>query len=100
MDKKFTRKFTEEQRVGYVKEVLETGSNILIAKKYDLHPHLLSKWVNNYRRYQQTLKPKVVEEKETIPNYKKEYSKLKKEVADKDLEIQILRDLLKKKNLL
>lgn len=100
MEKKFIRKFTEEQRVAYVQEVLESGSNILIAKKYDINPVQLSFWVNNYRRYQQTLKPKVVVDKETIPNYKKEYNKLKKEVADKDLEIQILRDLLKKKNLL
>lgn len=100
MKKKFIRKFTEEQKVEFVKEVLESGSNILVAKKYDLHPQLLSRWVNNYRRYQQTLEPKVPVDKEAIPNYKKEYSKLKKEIADKDLEIQILRDLLKKKNLL
>lgn len=100
MEEKFIRKYTEEQRVEFVKEVLESGSNILIAKKYDLNPNLLSRWVNNYRRYHQTIKPKDKVDKETIPNYKKEYNKLKKEVEDKDLEIKILRDLLKKKNLL
>ena len=31
----FKRRFTEEQRVKYVNEVLESGSNVLIAKKYD-----------------------------------------------------------------
>jgi transposase-like protein len=97
MGEKFIRKFTEEEKFEFVKEVLSSGSNILIAKKYDLNPGLLSKWVNNYRRYQQTLKPKVAIEKEIIPNYKKEYAKMKKELVDKDLEIQVLRDLLKKK---
>ena len=32
----FKRRFTEEQRVKYVNEVLESGSNVLIAKKYDI----------------------------------------------------------------
>lgn len=100
MTKKFIRKYTEEQRLSYVNEVLECGSNILIAKKYDINAVLLSKWVTTYRRYGQTIAPKEPVEKEIIPNYKKEYKKLKKELDEKDLEIQILRDLLKKKNLL
>lgn len=97
MEKRFVRKYTEEQKVGYVNEVLESGSTILIARKYDLNESLLSQWVNNYRRYKQTIKPKVVVEQEVIPNYKKEYKKLKKELEAKDLELEILRDLLKKK---
>ncbi|SFB40598.1 transposase, partial [Clostridium frigidicarnis] len=76
MEKKiFTRKFSEDQRVSFVKEVLESGSNILIAKRYDLNPQLLSRWVNNYRRYSQTLEPKEPKNNEIIPNYKKEYKK-------------------------
>ena len=98
MEKKFIRKFTEEERVGYVMEVLETGSNVLIAKKYDINPKQLSNWVNNYRRYKQTLKPKVVVDQKPIPNYKKEYTKMKEQLEEKDLEIAILRDLLKKNN--
>lgn len=94
---RFIRKFVEEERVRFVNEVLQSGSNILIAKKYDLHPCLLSKWVTNYRRYGMTLAPKEPVNKQIIPNYKKEYDKLKKELEEKDLEIQILRDLLKKK---
>lgn len=96
---KFTRSYTEEQRLSYVTEVLQTGSNILIAKKYDIHPSLLSKWVTTYRRYGVTLAPKKPVEKEIIPNYKKEYDKMKKELEEKELEINILRDLIKKKSL-
>ncbi|WBW98505.1 transposase [Oceanirhabdus sp. W0125-5] len=96
MGQRFVRKFTEEQRMKYVMEVLESGSNISVAKAYDINPKQLSNWVNNYRRYNQTLKPKVVVEQESIPNYKKEYKKMKEMLEEKDLEIAILRDLLKK----
>lgn len=95
---KFIRKFTEEDRVKFVTEALQSGSNILIAKKYEIHPGQLSKWISNYRRYGVTLAPKEPVEKDVIPNYKKEYSKLKKELEEKELEIKILRDLIKKKN--
>lgn len=94
---RFIRKFVEEERIAFVNEVLQSGSNILIAKKYDINPCLLSKWVTNYRRYGMTLAPKEPVKKEIIPNYKKEYNKLKKELEEKDLEIKILRDLIKKK---
>lgn len=94
---RFKRTFTEEERVSYVKEVLECGSNILVAKKYDINQVQLSTWVNNYRRYSQTLMPKEPQEGEIIPNYKKEYKKVVDQLKEKDLEIAILRDLLKKK---
>ena len=94
----FKRKFSEEQRVAYVKEVLESGSNSLIAKKYDINPVQLSTWVNNYRRYSQTIKPKNPKEGEILPNYKKEYHKFKDENEELKLKIAILEDLLKKNN--
>lgn len=97
---RFIRNFTEEERVAFVNEVLQSGSNILVAKKYDIHPGLLSRWVNNYRRYGTTIAPKKPVEKEIVPNYKKEYNKLKKQLEEKELENNILRDLLKKKNLI
>lgn len=93
---RFTRNFSEEERVNFVNEALQAGSNILIAKKYDLNPSLLSRWVNNYRRYGKTIAPKEPVEKEIVPNYKKAYEKLRKDLDEKELEIQILRDLLKK----
>ena len=43
--------------------------------------------------------PKEPKIKEVIPNYKKEYEKMKKDIADKDLEIQVLRELLEKKRI-
>lgn len=93
---KFKRRFTEEQRAKFVNEALESGSNILIAQKYNLHPGLLSRWVSNFRRYGQTLEPKEPIATKIIPNYKKEYKKYKKKNEELEVEVQILRDLLKK----
>jgi transposase-like protein len=94
--KKFRRTFTEEQRVAYVNEVLSTGSNVLIAKKYDISQVQLSNWVCNYRRYKQTLPPAEPKESEVIPNYKKLCKELEKEKADLELELLILKEILKK----
>lgn len=93
---RFKRRFTEEQRVAYVNEVLESGSNVLIAKKYDINQVQLSYWVNNYRRYRQTLPPKEPKEQKAIPNYKKEYKKAQEKIKEQELKIAILEDLLKK----
>ena len=79
----FKRRFTEEQRVKYVNEVLESGSNVLIAKKYDINQVQLSSWVNNYRRFGQTLK---------------QYEKAQYKIKEQELKIAILEDLLKKNN--
>ena len=92
----FKRRFTEEQRVKYVNEVLESGSNVLIAKKYDINQVQLSSWVNNYRRFGQTLKPKEPKDQKIIPNYKKEYEKAQDKIKEQELKIAILEDLLKK----
>lgn len=95
----FRRTFTEEERVKMVMEALEYGSNCLVAKKYKLNINVLSRWLNNYRRYGETLMPKEPKVKKVIPNYKKEYEKLKKKIADKDLEIEVLRELIEKKKI-
>lgn len=100
MSVRFINKFTEEERVMMVKESLECGSNVYVAAKYDINPVLLSNWKGNYRRYNQTLKPKEPREpnaKDVVINYKREYERLKEESKEKDLEIAVLRDLLKKK---
>ncbi|SFU64857.1 Transposase [Clostridium sp. DSM 8431] len=94
---KFTRKFTEEERVKIVEEVLACGSNALIAAKYDINQVQISYWKCNYRRYGQTLKPKEAKALDKpIPDYKAEYKALLKEKQELELEVAILRDMLKK----
>lgn len=94
---RFINKFTEEQRVEIVEESLATGSNSLVAAKYNIHSGLISNWKGNYRRYGKTIKPKEAKLlDEIIPDYKKENKSLKKENDDLKLKVAILEDLLKK----
>lgn len=101
MKTNFKRNFTEDYRVKVVKEVLETGESGLVARRYDLHPNLVSRWVSNFRKYgQTTVSPNTSKtdkdpEKQILEN---ENQNLKKLLGEKELEIKILRDLLKKTN--
>lgn len=100
MSEGFIRKFTEEERVAIVEETLQYGSVSLVAAKHGLNPGLISNWKSNYVRYKQTLKPKEdkKESKENLPiDYKRKAKKLEEEIKEKELEIAMLRDLLKKK---
>lgn len=97
---RFIRKFTEEERVKIVEEVLECGSNSLIAAKYDINPVQICNWKSCYRKYGKTLKPKAAKLlDEPIPDYKKQCALLTKEKQSLELENAILKDMLKKKGL-
>jgi transposase-like protein len=95
------RTFTEDYRVKVVKEALETGETGLVARRYDLHPNLVSRWIGNFKKYGKTTvynntsKTDKDPEKQILQN---ENENLKKLLGEKELEIQILRDLLKKTN--
>lgn len=94
------RQFNEEFRVQVVKDVLETGETGLVARHYSLHPVLGSRWVNNFKKYGKTTvsKPKEPKSDSNLSALANENEKLKKLLGEKELEIQILRDLFKKTN--
>lgn len=93
------RQYTEEERVKMVEEALQFGSNSLIAAKYNINPVLLCKWKSCYRKYGQTLEPKKPKEVNSsiMPDYKKQCAVLTKEKKELELEVAVLRDMLKKK---
>lgn len=96
------KQLTEEFRVKVVKEALETGEQGIVARRHDIHPVTLSRWINNYKKYGKTTVSKQTS-KTTNKDVKsqileKENEQLKKLLGEKELEIQILRDLLKKTN--
>jgi transposase len=94
----FIRKYTEEERVRIVEEALQYGSNSLIAAKYNINPVLLCRWKSCYRKYGQTLEPQKPKELEILmPDYKKQCALLTKEKKELELEVAVLRDMLKKK---
>jgi len=87
-----------------VKETIETGNASIVARRHDVAPSLVARWVRCYNRngtfYHQKEAPGT-NGAGTIHDYKRmvqENERLKKLLGEKDLEIAILRDLLKKTN--
>lgn len=77
--------FTQEFRESLVKEAIETGNVAAVARKHGINDQRLHYWVKKFHN-----KDKLGE--------RSELKKLRKELEDKDLEIAILKELLKKTN--
>lgn len=98
------RRHSMETKLKVVKEVLETGNASLVARRYDLSSSMVSKWVRKYKQYGDTAfnesskrNGELIEY--TNKNHRKlenENERLKKILGEKELEVAILRDLLKK----
>jgi transposase len=91
-------KHSKDFKLQVVKEATETGNNSLVARRHELNPNMVSRWIREYKdgKYGEvdvTVLPDL-DSKELS----KENEKLKIILGEKDLEIAILRDLIKKKN--
>lgn len=105
------RKFSTEFKEQVVRECLETGNISIVARRHDLRPNLVSKWVRQHRQNSGVPTPtrsKGVPTHVTSTEYRQvvaeraelasENEQLKKVLGEQALEIAILRDLLKKAN--
>ena len=87
-----------------MKETMETGNAPVVARRHEVAPSLVARWAKRYKRYGTFYPQKGVPGTNgtgTPPDYKRmaqENEQLKKLLGEKDLEIDILRDLLKKTN--
>ncbi|MGB9846810.1 MAG: transposase [Desulfotomaculales bacterium] len=98
------KQYSPEMKMQIVKEALETGNASIVARRHDIASSLVARWVRYYKQYgtfcPQKEKPQT-NGAGTPHDYKKvaqENEQLKKLLGEKDLEIAILRDLLKKTN--
>jgi len=100
------KKYSPEFKLKVVKEAIETGNNSLVARNHQLGSSMVSRWVRQYKavgesnflagktsNQQWNNKPFTEKEKKELAQ---ENDRLKKLLGEKDLEIEILRDLLKK----
>lgn len=92
-------KHSKEFKVQVSKEAIETGNAALVARRYELSPNMVNRWVKEYKegKYDDGdfgVEPAPLETKKLA----QENDQLKKLLGEKDLEIAILRDLIKKKN--
>jgi transposase-like protein len=97
-----TNKVFEEVRIKVAKEALSGIKIGALARMYEVNPETIRKWVREYRdqigydeipsideQFQELKRLQEVEEK---------FEKAVKVLGEKELEIEILRELLKKKN--
>lgn len=97
------RYHSTEKKLRVVKESQETGNTSLVARRYELSPSMVNRWVREYRKYgEAAFNGKSRGKNQAIPGSSEnkklveENEKLKKILGEKDLEVAILRDLVKK----
>jgi len=92
------KRYPEEFKRQIIKEVEETGNATLVARRQTKVPGTVTRWVRESKKenglilsynYSNNINAKSLEE---------ENEQLKKLLGEKDLEIAILKDLLKKTN--
>lgn len=96
-------RYTLEFKQAIVKEVQEVGNAAQVARRYELRSDLVYRWVkqSKHQDFQQT-RPEAKKVAVFVPTVdefraiEEENDKLKRILGEKDLEIEILRDLEKK----
>ncbi len=104
------RKFTTQIKQQVVQECIETGSPSVVARKHELNPNVVRRWVRQFKQNGGTVPNKQKGNKGYVTNEEHQHlaseraelasenEKLKKVLREQALENSILRDLLKKIN--
>lgn len=98
------RKFTPDLKIRVVNEALETGNTSAVARRHEIHASVLNRWVRDYKESGPDAfsTDKSIDGKGAVPSLQeygrieRENTQLKKLLGEKDLEIAILKELLKK----
>ncbi|HAE62432.1 MAG TPA: IS3 family transposase [Eubacteriaceae bacterium] len=93
------KKYSDEFKQQIVKEAIETGNMSLVARQHEIAKSMVAKWVKQYKNppVQKNNKKKAIDNS-YYKELETENDKLKKLLGEKDLEIAILKDLLKNTN--
>ena len=99
------RRHSTETKLRIVKEVLETGNGSIVARRHGLSASMVNRWVRQYQQYGEAAFKGASKSNGQVVGNDKDYRKLEEEnehlkkiLGEKDLEVAILRDLLKKQN--
>ncbi len=101
------RKYSDSFKEKAANEAIEVGNRAAVARKYGISSSVISKWIKglNIETPMDKMTNKAVgnRKEELLTDFKDidkiegQNLKLKKLIGDKELEIEILRDLLKKR---
>lgn len=96
------KRLTDETRLKVVKEALAGVKVGALSRMYDIHPETIRGWIRDHR---DSIVPEDipmtnehVQELQRLQDVEQRYEKAVKVLGEKELEIEILRELLKKKN--
>ena len=95
------RRFTREQKIKIGREAIESGNASLVGRRYQIHGTVVARWARALQqggeasfhepRAMNTLRPDAEARMLAVEN-----ERLKKLLGEKDLEIAILKDLVRK----
>ncbi len=88
----------------YVAEVLSGYRTEVVARRHGMSPKTLSSWVRQYQdevdevmAKRRSAEERMKEAAEKLPDLEKKFEQAMKLIGEKELEIEILRELVKKK---
>ena len=97
-------RLSPEEKNRIIKEAIETGNSSVVGRKYNISTSNIARWVKEYKpdpmkgmiskALQRT--PGLSETLKEAKQIEEQNFKLKRLIGEKELEIDILRDLLKK----
>ena len=99
-----TKQYNDEFKAQVLKEVQEVGSAAVVARRYELSPNTIYTWMRAARQRGSTealsrdLKSRTAELEKRLAKVSSENDQLKRLVAEKELELAILRELRDKTN--
>jgi transposase len=98
------RRYDADFKIRVAKEVIETGNGSIVGRRYDIAPAVVNRWARAYENHgpgaftrRKGSRSGGVSDP-LIEDVKRENDQLKRLLGEKDLEIAMLRDLLKKGN--
>jgi len=93
----------EEVKKKYVRMALETGNNASIARKAGIDYSTLKKWITEYRDEVRDQMEKedisILSDEPTHDELQKKYDQAMKLLGEKELEVALLREIVKKNTL-
>lgn len=98
------KKHSDEFKKQVVKEAIETGNSSLVGRKHNISPSIVARWVRaekpnpmkDMTRKALQASADLTEDPKEVKKAFEQNTQLKKLIGEKELEIEILRDLLKK----
>ncbi|PZD93142.1 transposase [Paenibacillus sambharensis] len=96
------KRLSKDTQLKIVKEALAGIKVGALARMYDIHPETIRTWIRDYRdtipAEEIPLTDEHVQEMQRLQEVEQRYEKAVKVLGEKELEIEILRELLKKKD--